>query len=119
MQTAPSPTTDPRTRHPLDARMFFGRSGRALRAALAVELPLSLHARRRLSRGERAIPAELVQLVIRYGRASDQAFGVRLSLDGAAPPTGVSKNLWQAALPVIVPIDEHGRIPIVFRRSCQ
>ncbi len=117
MPASPSSPSLPDPRRPLEARMFRGRCGFRLRTALAQTLPLSRHALRRMSREGRAIPAELVRLVIRHGRVWDEGYGVRISLEGAPRPGTVPEGIWEAALPIVVPIDERGRIPTVFRRS--
>lgn len=102
----------------LDARSFRGAAGFALRAALARRLPLRRHARRRISRKGRAIPRRLVRLVIRHGVAEQRASGVRLRLRGGHRPCHVPAPLWNAARLLVVPIDEFGFIPTVFRERC-
>jgi len=65
--------------------------------------------------GQRCIPERLVRVVIQFGRARDVGLGVRLSLRGVRRPEAVPEGLWKAALPIVVPLDEFGFVPTVFR----
>jgi len=107
----------PELRFPLSARLLHGGTGRRLRSALARRLPVTRHARHRMSRAQRCIPADLIRIVIRHGRAQDVARGVRLSLRGAHRPSEIPEARWRAATSIVVPLDEFGFVPTVFREG--
>ena len=112
-----NPFSVPRLTRPLEARLLHGPAGHRLREQLAQHLPLTCHARDRMGRSQRCITEELVRVVLRYGRAIDVARGVRLALAGVARPSTVSTGHWSAASALVVPVDEFGFIPTVFRRG--
>lgn len=113
--TAHRQSSIPELRTSLSARMLRGRNGHRIRSALVRRLPLRRHARDRMAPSQRCIPEQLVRIVIQFGRAQDVGLGVRLSLRGVRRPAAVAEALWKAALPVVVPLDEYGFVPTVFR----
>ena len=105
----------PEIRGPLRARLLVGANGHRIRRALTERMPLRRHARDRMSRRQRCIPAELVRIVLLYGRAQETARGIRLSLCGVDRPANITPARWEAASWLVVPLDEQGFIPTVYR----